>query len=202
MAILWILGYTVHMSRPLWFVALVRKLFPGRFFFAKSTKLPLWGHLVDAALFKNDNLMMIPTTRRIEVNQDLADADELVLPTQVVEHFVNVADVHWIMSCCLCREANKCKSYPVDLGCLFLGEAVLGINPKLGRRVNKQEALSHIRRCRDAGLVHTIGRNKLDTVWMGVGPGTRLFTICNCCPCCCFWGILPPSANGYVSDDQ
>jgi NAD-dependent dihydropyrimidine dehydrogenase PreA subunit len=36
-----------------------------------------------------------------------------------------------------------------------------------------------------------IGRNKLDTVWLGVGPGNRLLTICNCCPCCCLWGVLP-----------
>jgi len=27
------------------------------------------------------------------------------------------------------------------LGCLFLGEAALGINPQLGRRVTKEEAL-------------------------------------------------------------
>jgi ferredoxin len=36
-----------------------------------------------------------------------------------------------------------------------------------------------------------IGRNKLDTVWLGVGPGNRLLTICNCCPCCCLWRVLP-----------
>jgi len=39
--------------------------------------------------------------------------------------------------------------------------------------------------------VHLVGRNKLDTVWLGVGPGAKLFTICNCCPCCCLWKILP-----------
>ena len=26
---------------------------------------------------------------------------------------------------------------------------------------------------------------------LGVGPGDKLLTICNCCPCCCLWGILP-----------
>jgi ferredoxin len=39
--------------------------------------------------------------------------------------------------------------------------------------------------------VHLIGRNKLDTVWLGVGPGHKLLTICNCCPCCCLWKMLP-----------
>ncbi|MCP3954833.1 MAG: 4Fe-4S ferredoxin, partial [Desulfobacterales bacterium] len=28
-------------------------------------------------------------------------------------------------------------------------------------------------------------------VWLGVKPGQKLFTVCNCCPCCCLWRILP-----------
>ena len=46
------------------------------------------------------------------------------------------------------------------------------------------------RRCR-AGLVHLIGRNKLDSVWLGAGPSHKLMTICNCCPCCCLWRMIP-----------
>jgi len=59
-----------------------------------------------------------------------------------------------------------------------------------------------VRRCRAAGLVHLIGRNKLDTVWLGVGPGDKLLTICNCCPCCCLWRVLPqidPAIGAKVS---
>ena len=96
-----------------------------------------------------------------------------------------------IMNACICRDANQCQDYPIDLGCLFLGEAALGINPQLGRRVTKENALEHVRRCREAGLVHLIGRNKLDTVWLGVGPGDKLLTVCNCCPCCCLRRVLP-----------
>jgi NAD-dependent dihydropyrimidine dehydrogenase PreA subunit len=84
-----------------------------------------------------------------------------------------------------------CKDYPIDLGCLFLGEAVLGINPQLGRLVSKQEALEHIKKCKDAGLVHMIGRNLLDKQWLGVKPGYKLLSICNCDPCCCLWRISP-----------
>ena len=67
----------------------------------------------------------------------------------------------------------------------------MGINPRLGRLVTKEEALAHAQRARDAGLIHMVGRNKLDTVWLGVGPGEQLMTICNCCPCCCLWRVLP-----------
>jgi dissimilatory sulfite reductase (desulfoviridin) alpha/beta subunit len=44
---------------------------------------------------------------------------------------------------------------------------------------------------RRAGLVHLVGRNKLDKVWLGATPGHKLLTICNCCPCRCLWRILP-----------
>ena len=123
------------------------------------------------------------STRKHELQtNELADA---------LGHFIEKANYHWIMNSCICRVAEKCADYPHDLGCLFLGEASLGINPKLGRRVTKEDAVEHARRCREAGLVHLVGRNKLDTVWLGVGPGEKLLTICNCCPCCCLWRILP-----------
>jgi NAD-dependent dihydropyrimidine dehydrogenase PreA subunit len=114
-----------------------------------------------------------------------------MIPSFVVDHFIREASYHWIMDFCICRESARCRDYPVDLGCIFLGEAAIDINPKFGRRVTSREALEHAVRCREAGLVHLIGRNKLDTVWLGVGPGRKLLTICNCCPCCCLWKILP-----------
>jgi ferredoxin len=72
-----------------------------------------------------------------------------------------------------------------------MGRAVREINPALGRLVTREEAKQHVRRCREAGLVHLIGRNKLDSMWLGAGPGHQLLTVCNCCPCCCLFGVLP-----------
>ena len=36
------------------------------------------------------------------------------------------------------------------------------ISPKFGRIVNSDEAIEHVDKCHDAGLVHIIGRNKID----------------------------------------
>lgn len=179
------------MSRPLWFVRLLEKAFPGRFLAARTTRVPILGRILDRLFFDGDDLIYLPRDRVIPINQPLDMPGEMVLPSQVVEHFIEEANVHWIMNFCICRQGNQCQDYPIDLGCLFLGEAALGINPQLGRRVTKEEALEHVRRCREAGLVHLIGRTKLDTMWLGVGPGHRILTICNCCPCCCLWGTLP-----------
>jgi ferredoxin len=142
-------------------------------------------------LFQGDDILYLPVDQVIEVNEAIDRPDEMVLPSQVVEYFIQKANYHWIIDHCLCRDASGCQEYPVELGCLFLGEASTGINPRIGRRVSREEASAHAQRCREAGLVHMIGRNKLDTVWLGVGPGDRLLTICNGCPCCCLWRMLP-----------
>ncbi len=179
------------MARPLWFVNLLKKAYPGRFRAAKLSKLPIIERIIDYGLFEGDDIIYLPRDNVIQVNQAIESSEDVVLPSQVVEHFIERANYHWVMNFCICRDSSHCEDYPIDLGCLFLGEAVLQINPQLGRRVTKQEALAHVQRCREAGLVHMIGRNKLDSVWLGAGPGHKLLTVCNCCPCCCLWKIIP-----------
>jgi ferredoxin len=179
------------MGSPKWFVELIKKSYPGRFFFARLTNLPILGHMVGYSFFKGDDMIYLPRDNTIRIHEQIESTEEIVLPSQVVEYFIEQANYHWIMDFCLCRAGNDCQDYPVSYGCLFLGEAVLKINPEFGRLVSKQEALDHIRRCRDAGLVHMIGRSKLDAVWLGTSPANKLLTICNCCPCCCLWKVLP-----------
>lgn len=158
---------------------------------AHLTRVPGFRGLIDTMLFKGDHLFYLPRDTVVHTNIEIEPPQSMVLPSQVVEHFIEKARYHWIMNFCICRESMKCSDYPRHLGCLFLGEAVLHINPAFGRKVSKEEALEHVRKCREAGLVHLIGRNKLDTVWLGTGPGEKLLTICNCCPCCCLWLVLP-----------
>ena len=179
------------MGRPVWLVNLIKYFFPDRYRLAQWTHFPIISRSVDHMLFDGDDIIYLPKDQTVTINAVLEEPTSTVLPSQIVAHFIEQASYHWIMDFCICREAEGCQSYPQKLGCLFLGEAVLKINPKLGRLVSKDEALVHAERCRQAGLVHMIGRNKLDTVWLGANPGEKLLTICNCCPCCCLWKILP-----------
>lgn len=136
------------------------------------------------------------------LNKKIDEFENMVLPSRVVDHFVEKSNYHWIMNFCICRDSAGCKDYPIDLGCLFLGRATTGINPQIGRCVTKGEAIAHLENCRQHGLVHLIGRNKLDSVWLNVHPGNRLLTICSCCPCCCLWKMLPsltPQISGHVT---
>ena len=202
------------MAHPVWFVDLIKKIFPQRFWMARLTHLPLVGEMVDWGLFNGDDLIYLPTDRSISINENIHNPGEYVMPSMVVDHLIEAASHHWVMDFCLCREGNGCEDFSQQLGCLFLGEAVLKINPSMGRLVSKEEAHQHIKRCREAGLVHMVGRNKLDVLWLGAGPGENLLTICNCCPCCCLWKVLPaitprisakvnrmPGVNVVVTDD-
>ncbi|MDP3065665.1 MAG: 4Fe-4S ferredoxin, partial [Methanobacteriaceae archaeon] len=90
-----------------------------------------------------------------------------------------------------CRVSNGCDDYPHDLGCLFLGKGTKRISPNRGKLVTASEALEHVRKGQEAGLVHIIGRNKIDSVWLNTGPKEDLLSICHCCPCCCLWKMSP-----------
>jgi NAD-dependent dihydropyrimidine dehydrogenase PreA subunit len=170
---------------------LLKTVFPSIKFLAKLTNLPLLGKIFDRVLFKEDNIIYLPKDNVIEVGESLGAPENYPVPSQILKHFIEKANYHWIMDFCICRASMKCENYPIDLGCLFLGKGVLDINPKLGRQVSKEEALEHIKKCREAGLVHMIGRNLLDKQWLGVEDGSKLLSICNCCQCCCLWRISP-----------
>ncbi len=178
------------MARPIWFVNLLKRIYPARRLVARLTRLTLFGNMIDHWLFRGDEMYVIPKDQTIQIHAPLNTPESIIIPSQLVEHYINQANHIWIMDFCICREGDNCQDYPHDLGCIFLGKPVLQINSKLGRLVTREEALDHARRCREAGLVHSVGRNRLDSVWLGASPSEELMTICSCCPCCCLWGLV------------
>jgi ferredoxin len=182
------------MARPIWFVNVIKKSFGLRYVGAEMTKWPVIGRVMERALFNGhrsgDALFYLPKDRVI-IDEKIDDQENMVVPSDVVAHFIKEAKHVFLMNSCICREAADCQDYDHHIGCIFLGEAVLEINPKLGRLVDVDTALAHVERARQAGLVHLIGRDKIDAVWMGVKPYTKLMTVCNCCSCCCLFRFLP-----------
>ena len=146
------------------------------------TKAPLVGRLVYKMVFADDDTMFLPkdsvAQRTIQIGKKLDRPEEAALPSEIVHHFIEKANYHWIMNFCICRDSSKCEDYPIEYGCLFMGEAIEGINPELGRRVSREEAHEYMKKCRKAGLVHFIGRNKFDASWLGVSPRNKLLTVC------------------------
>lgn len=175
------------------FVYLLEKFFPQRFKIAKLTKNPIISKIAEKMLFDKNNLTILPkdNTVEIKINKKISPIESVIVPSKIVEHFINEANTHFIMDFCICRESMNCKNHKIDLGCLFMGDSAKEINKEFGRIVTKEEALDHIKKCQNNGLVHIIGRDKLDEMWLGVKSGLKLLTVCNCCSCCCLWKMLP-----------
>ena len=182
---------------------LIRSTFQQRFMVARMTRLPVAGKAIEFALFEKDEMIYLPrdnTVKRkvIELNKEVG-ATNIVLPSQVIDHFLNRSRYIFIMNACMCRESNHCHDYPHELGCIFLGRGVTRIPENMGRRATAEEAIEHMRKAREAGLVHLIGRNKIDSVWLNTGPKEELLSICNCCQCCCLWKMLPEMNDAISS---
>ncbi len=135
---------------------------------------------------EGDGFMMLPQDKTIKINEEI-DQENVVLPSAFLEHLIKNASHRVIMNICLCRYGLECKDYPIDMGCIFLGDAAKKIDPELGRAASVGETLEYAAKCREMGLVHIVGRNHQDLNWLNkeVGPITKLMTVCNCCPCCC-----------------
>ena len=190
------------MSQPMFIVKLIKKWFNQVYVMASITKKPVVGGVVNRALFEGDDMIYLPRDKVLHLNRPLEDPESVVLPSQVVDHFIEKANYLWIMNDCICRDATHCKEYPINVGCLFLGEAAMGINPKLGRPATKEEARQHQRRAVEMGLIQLVGRIKLDKLWLNVRPGSKLLSICNCCPCCCLWGkisLIAPRIGDHIT---
>ena len=181
-------------------VKFIKLTFKSRFFMAKTcSKVPIVSKFVDKLLFEGDDIQVLPrdgtiknlSTRSIRINKDIPFTSNVVLPSEVLREVIKRSNYHFIMNFCICRVSSDCNDYPHDLGCLFLGKGAQRISPKLGRIVSANEAIEHIDKCYDAGLVHIIGRNKIDSIWLNTGPKEDLLSICNCCPCCCLWKMTP-----------
>lgn len=183
-------------------VKIVKSTFNLRFFMARTCqKIPPLAWTANKLFFEGDNMIVLPrdktvvkkNSNNIEISLDteIPVSDDTVLPSQVLKEIIKKSNNYVIMDSCLCRVSNDCKDYSHDLGCLFMGPGAEKISSKLGKTVTAEEAINHIDKCQEAGLVHIIGRNKLDSVWLNTGPKEELLTICNCCPCCCLWKMAP-----------
>jgi ferredoxin len=193
-------------------VKFIKLTFKSRFLMAKTCrKVPLVSKIVDKLLFDGDDIQVLPrdgtainlSIKDIQVNKDIPVTPNVVLPSEVLREVIKRSNYHFIMNFCICRVSSDCKDYPHELGCLFLGRGTQRISSKLGRVVSSDEAIEHIERCNNAGLLHIIGRNKIDSVWLNTGSKEDLLSICSCCPCCCLWKMTPDLpeniSNGLTS---
>ncbi len=155
-------------------------------FVFKLTRVPVLNTLGRLVIKPSETtLSYVPVYENVELPEGT------VAPISVIEHFINEASDHLILSRCPCRSENGCKDFDPYFGCTFLGPAVRRVDPEVGRLVSREEALEHLRQATEAGLVSCLGAFKGDALMMGIRDHKHLMTICHCCPCCCISTAMP-----------
>ncbi len=121
----------------------------------------------------------------LPVNELVEGAGSTMVPQLVLEEIVRSSAHRVIIRRCTCRDGNQCCHHPIGLACLLLGEGAREVDPAVGRHVNVEEALSHVRQSIDNGLIPFVGRFRADNLLWGVKDRGKLLTVCFCCSCCC-----------------
>lgn len=105
--------------------------------------------------------------------------DSVVLPRRILERLLADVDEKFILDECICRTHNRVDSPPRDIGCMALGPAIHRIHPSNGRMVSTGEAIRHMNRAGDAGLVANIAHVWIDPIAFGTRFRDLMF-ICFC----------------------
>lgn len=123
------------------------------------------------------------------LNVDLSNQGEKVtVPMDIIKESLKHASFIGGMDSCLCREANDCKEYPHDLGCLFLGEAGrVIVKHNLGRQLTYEEACARVDLAAEHGLMGQAVWVEVEQLLWGIRNDQmdQFLEICFCCPCCC-----------------
>lgn len=120
---------------------------------------------------------------------DVTDKGEkVVLPIDLIKESLKHVKYISGMDTCLCREANDCEDYPVDVACLFMGEpAKTVVKNGLARELTYEEACARVDLAAKHGLVGQAVWIEVEQLLWGARNDEmdQFLEICFCCPCCC-----------------
>jgi ferredoxin len=159
---------------------LTMRLWPLGICGKKAGRAPFIGKAVGPLLWNEKNLdaTYLPVGETVEVEPGS------VLPYQIIEDLVRKASHRFVLNGCLCRTASRCEDYPVEVGCVFLGDAAVQISTERGRPVDVDGALAHVRSAQELGLLPCVIHSSFDASLLGIDY-RRMLAICFCCNCCC-----------------
>ncbi|MCD8212528.1 MAG: 4Fe-4S binding protein [Campylobacter sp.] len=123
------------------------------------------------------------------LNIDLKDSlEQKTLPLELLTKVVTQASYRAIIKTCMCRETFKCRSYPTDFGCLFIGEGARAVVQNgIAYEAGLEECLKHIRKSIELKLAAKAFWVEVEEYVWGVKDKDmqKFLEICFCCPCCC-----------------
>ncbi len=121
------------------------------------------------------------------------------LPVAVLENIIRESPYRTIIRRCTCREAKNCQTHDMNIGCLHIGEATEEEDTNVAKHVTVDEAVSHLHKAVESGLIPFMGHAAGDNTIWNVSKDRPFLTVCFCCFCCCtlFYGYkyLPREAK-------
>jgi ferredoxin len=115
----------------------------------------------------------------IPIGVDVNMPGSVALPRAILEKLVSKIDDKFVLDECICRTHNGVTTDDRRVGCMALGPAIGRMHPSHGRRVTTAEAIAHIRRASERGLIANIAHVWIDPVafWLNF---RQLMFICFC----------------------
>ncbi len=127
----------------------------------------------------------------VSLNHDLNYNEKFkntVLPVSLIQNAIKGSSFRAFMNTCYCRDSLKCKDYPVDFGCIMIGEGARAMVERgIAYEVSIDKALNHLDKAVDMGLIAMCLWIEVEAFGMGVADEDhyKLLEVCLCCPCCC-----------------
>ncbi len=119
---------------------------------------------------------------------DKPKSKNAIIPYKIIDDLLAGAGFRIILDQCICRKGMQCKDYPIDFGCIMLGEgARVMLEQGHGKEATASEAKAYAREGARHGLVVFAAQAKAEEQVMGVPLEKRnqFIELCFCCPCCC-----------------
>lgn len=161
----------------------------------------LFQRLDDLGFIKHNESEVDTSAHMIPVNEVIRGGKSVLLPMEILKPIIERADCIYIMTECLCRRGEGCKSYPIDIGCLFLGSAARELGRGMGREVSTREAVAHAENAIELGLFPLVLHNEFDA-WLWGIDYRRMLNVCFCCDCCCSvrHGVRVRQSEGFFEN--
>lgn len=194
----WILNNLLYMSKKRWPFAL--KLYHMFVKYSVWMKEGGWKAKFYKTAIKLSPDEGHPTgTVVMPLNVDITDqAETTIIPLDMIKESLKKISYIAGMDRCLCRDANDCRDYPHDLGCLFFGEAAkIAVKHNLGRQFTYEEACARVDAAAKAGLMAQAVWIEVEQMLWGIPSYLmdHFLEICFCCPCCCITMKLSRNAT-------
>ncbi len=180
--------HVIYMSDKRWPLALkLYKMFVK--FSVWMKKGGLKGKIYKKGIMLHPDMETHTSTVVMPLHVDLTDKSEkVVIPMDMIKASLKNATFIGGMDSCLCREANDCKDFPHDVGCLFLGEAgKVIVKHNLGKEITYEEACARVDKAASYGLMGQAVWVEVEQLLWGIRNDQmdKFLEICFCCPCCC-----------------